>query len=70
MDKGTRSPKICESCGCNLTIEELRKRHPGALSCCPERKMVDGVWCQHILEVCQGRQCIEEHGCAFDTRLS
>ena len=32
---------ICTGCGSVETIEEIRARHPAALSCCPERKMVD-----------------------------
>jgi hypothetical protein len=33
--------KVCTGCGTKLTIKELRKRFPRAISCCPERKMVD-----------------------------
>lgn len=31
----------CTGCGSADTIEEIRAKHPKALSCCPERKMVD-----------------------------
>lgn len=37
--------KICEGCGSSWHIDDLREQ-PGALSCCPERKIVDArdVW--------------------------
>lgn len=31
---------ICAGCGSTDTIEELRAKHPKALSCCPEREMI------------------------------
>ncbi len=40
----TEAPPIgveaCTGCGSTETIEQIRAKHPGALSCCPERKMV------------------------------
>jgi hypothetical protein len=30
----------CSGCGTTDSIEEIRARHPEALSCCPERRMV------------------------------
>ncbi len=29
----------CTGCGSTETIEEIRAKHPTALSCCPERNM-------------------------------
>ena len=29
----------CTGCGSTESIEEIRKLFPGAISCCPERKM-------------------------------
>ncbi len=31
----------CRNCGTTLTIAEIRRKHPDALSCCPERDMQD-----------------------------
>ena len=31
----------CTGCGSTQTIEELRREHPQAISCCPERRMID-----------------------------
>lgn len=31
----------CTGCGSAETIEEIRAKHPKALSCCPERNMVE-----------------------------
>ena len=33
--------QVCTGCGNAMTIEELRAAFPRALSCCPERNMVD-----------------------------
>jgi hypothetical protein len=30
----------CDGCGSRLTIEEIRAKHPRAIACCPERKLV------------------------------
>lgn len=39
-----RIPRVaCTGCGDTRTIAELRKAHPRALSCCPERKMVKQI---------------------------
>ena len=35
------SGKICINCHSERSIEEIRAEHPNALSCCPERDMVD-----------------------------
>lgn len=35
----------CTGCGSTETIEQIRARLPRALSCCPERKMVEDVEC-------------------------
>lgn len=32
---------VCLSCGTIGTLEEIRARHPGALSCCPERQTME-----------------------------
>ncbi len=29
----------CTGCGSTESVEEIRKHHPAALSCCPERNM-------------------------------
>lgn len=29
----------CTGCGSQKTIEQIKGEHPGALSCCPERRM-------------------------------
>lgn len=34
----------CTGCGSTETIEQIRERHPHALSCCPERDVVDDVF--------------------------
>jgi hypothetical protein len=31
----------CTGCGSTDTIEEIRAKQPGAISCCPERQMAD-----------------------------
>lgn len=31
----------CTGCGSTQTIEEIRREHPQAISCCPERNMQD-----------------------------
>ena len=33
--------EICRSCGADGTIEQYRRRHPHALSCCPERDPIE-----------------------------
>lgn len=30
----------CSGCGTTDSLEEIKRTHPNALSCCPERKMV------------------------------
>lgn len=35
-----RQVLTCSGCGSTESLEELRARNPGALSCCPERRMV------------------------------
>jgi hypothetical protein len=29
---------ICRNCGAAGTVDEIRTRHPGAMTCCPERE--------------------------------
>lgn len=29
----------CTGCGCTLSMDELKRNYPRALSCCPERDM-------------------------------
>jgi hypothetical protein len=29
----------CTGCGCRVSLALLKRRHPQALSCCPERDM-------------------------------
>lgn len=31
----------CTGCGSTETIEQIRAKHPEAIACCPERKMVE-----------------------------
>ena len=33
--------EVCTNCGCKGSIEEIRERTPGAVTCCPDRKVVD-----------------------------
>lgn len=33
--------KACTGCGSTESIEEIRTRNPRALSCCPDRRMVE-----------------------------
>lgn len=33
----------CNGCGHTETIEQIRAKHPNAISCCPERDMVPAV---------------------------
>jgi hypothetical protein len=33
--------QTCTGCGSTKTIEEIRAEHPAALSCCPERRMIN-----------------------------
>lgn len=37
----------CTGCGSTETIEQIRAQHPNALSCCPERRMVN------VCEACE-----------------
>jgi hypothetical protein len=30
----------CSGCGTRKSMEQIKAEHPGALSCCPERKMM------------------------------
>ncbi len=32
---------VCTGCGSTETLDQIRTRHPNALSCCPERRMVN-----------------------------
>lgn len=41
MTDSDKSSKICTGCGSTQTIKEIRQTHPKAISCCPERVMVD-----------------------------
>lgn len=34
----------CVGCGSTETIEQIRANHPEAISCCPERNMVEDKW--------------------------
>ena len=53
----------CTGCGSVESLEEIKTKHPQAISCCPERKLMtamacdDGGWC--FLPKCR------EHGCMF-----
>jgi hypothetical protein len=31
---------MCDGCGSRETIEAIQAKHPGAIACCPERKLV------------------------------
>lgn len=44
-DALTRTPDVgaCDGCGSIESVEAVRARHPGALSCCPERKMLSAA---------------------------
>lgn len=35
----------CTGCGSTQTIEQIRREHPAAISCCPERDMRDDRTC-------------------------
>lgn len=41
----------CENCGSMDSLEAIRKKHPDAVSCCPERKMLTlGEWRRRCLD--------------------
>ena len=44
------APMMCSGCGSTETIDEIKVRHPKAVSCCPERKMVPKYYWNDELE--------------------
>lgn len=40
----------CTGCGSTETIEEIRRHHPQAISCCPERNMQSVVVTDEMVE--------------------
>lgn len=57
--------QVCAGCGSDWTDERLadeKMRDPRILSCCPERKMVEGVFCPYANALCGAPECIKS-GC-------
>lgn len=57
---------VCTGCGTDMTdaeLVDLRKRDPRVVSCCPERKMVPGVFCGPGAGLCYAVECLERGGC-------
>ena len=40
IDPETLEAMVCTGCGTTKSLAAIRASHPGALSCCPERKMI------------------------------
>ena len=38
--KPRKRAMYCLGCGSTETLEQIRAKHPGAIACCPERRMV------------------------------
>lgn len=60
---------VCLGCGSNWTDDDLaeaKRRDPSLLSCCPERRMVPGVWCKKSNDVCFSAVCMARgiEGCS------